>query len=148
MTKEEMLSAMASLQGTHIAQMEKIKSAIAGKDIQNPTALGKLECECGIWFHKHEEQIKNILSLQLFERLDKNHEQWHVDYENIYNLFFKEEKKKGFFSKIINVSKSDMMKLDKAKLYFSELEKDTQELLNTSEIALRRVSALSEKKFS
>ena len=40
------------------------------------------------------------------------------------------------------------MKLDKAKLYFSELQKDTEELLAISDSAIRRVSALSDSKFS
>ena len=147
MRKEEMIDAIENAKSLHLEQMQKIKSEMAGNKIENPTALGKMDCDCGLWFHANEKIMKDILGLQLFERLDKNHEQWHYDYKNIFNLFFKEEKK-GFFSKIIAASKSDMMKIDKAKLYFSELQKDTNELLKTSDIALRRVAALSEKKFS
>jgi len=147
MRREDMIAAIENAKDVHLEQMQKIKSEMAGKKVDNPTALGKMECDCGLWFHANEKIMKDILGLQLFERLDKNHEQWHVDYENIYNLFFKEEKK-GFFSKIIGTSKANMMKIDKGKLYFSELKKDTQELLNTSEIALRRISALSGSKFS
>jgi len=148
MRKEDMIEAIEDAKNLHLEQMQKIKSEMAGKKVENPTALGKMECECGLWFHANEKIMIDILGLQLFERLDKNHEQWHVDYENIYNLFFKEEGKKGFLSKIIAATSSDMMKIDKGKLYFSELQKDTKELLKTSEIALRRVAALSNSKFS
>ena len=148
MRKDEMIAAINNAKEVHLEQMKKIKAEIAGKDIENPTPLGKMECECGLWFHANEKIMKDILGLQLFERLDRNHEQWHKDYENIYNLFFKEEKKKGFLSKIMTSSKKNMLKIDKAKLYYSELKKDTEELLNTSDIALRRVAALNESKFS
>jgi len=147
MTKSEMLQAIENAKQLHLEQMNKIASEIAGKKVQNPTALGKMDCECGIWFHAHEKEMKNVCGLQLFERLDKSHEKWHLDYANIYNLFFKEEKK-GLFSKIIGSSSNNEMKLDKAKLYFSELQKDTDELLSVSQSALRRVSALSDSKFS
>ena len=147
MTKVEMVQAIENAKHVHLEQMDKIESEIAGKKVENPTALGKMDCECGIWFHAHEKEMKNICGLQLFERLDKSHEKWHIDYANIYNLFFKEEKK-GLFSKIIGSHKISEMKLDKGKLYFSELQKDTDELLSASESALRRVSALSDSKFT
>ena len=147
MTKTEMLDAIENAKHIHLEQMNKIKLEIAGKEVKNPTALGKMDCECGIWFYAHETEMKNVCGLQLFERLDKSHERWHMDYANIYNLFFKEEKK-GLFSKIIGFGKQNEMKLDKAKLYFSELQKDTEELLSVSDSAIRRVSALSESKFS
>jgi len=147
MTKTEMLQAIENAKHIHLEQMNKIKLEIAGKEVQNPTALGKMDCECGIWFYKNEKEMKSVCGLQLFERLDKSHEKWHIDYANIYNLFFKEEKK-GLFSKIMGSGKRNEMKLDKAKLYFSELQKDTAELLSVSDSAIRRVSALKESKFS
>ena len=147
MTKAEMLHAIENAKHIHLEQMNKIKLEISGKEVQNPTALGKMDCECGIWFYAHEKEMKNVCGLQLFERLDKSHEKWHIDYANIYNLFFKEERK-GLFSKIIGFGKQNEMKLDKAKLYFSELQKDTEELLSVSDSAIRRVSALKESKFS
>ena len=85
--------------------------------------------------------------MQLFERLDASHEKWHSDYANIYKLFYIEEKK-GLFRKIQESLGSNEMKLDKAKLYYAELKKDTEEILSISDIALRREMALSESKFS
>jgi hypothetical protein len=146
MTKTQMLDALENAKQTHLAQMDKIKAVIAGKEVKHPTALGKMECECGIWFYSHEEQMKQILGLQLFERLDRSHENWHRDYVSIYEIYFKEEKK-GFFAKILGTNKVDDLQRDKAKLYFVELQKDTEELLAISEAAIRRVSALNDSKF-
>jgi len=147
MTKSEMIDAIENAKSIHQEQMHKIESEIAGVKIANPTAPGKMDCECGIWFYKHEKEMQDILGLQLFERLDRGHEKWHIDYINIYNLFFKEEKK-GVFTKIFGSSKVNEMTLDKAKLYYQDLQKDTEELLKVSDSAIRRVSALSDSKFN
>lgn len=146
MTKSEMIAAIENAKEVHLTQMNKIKSEIAGKNIENPTALGKMECECGVWFYEHEKEMKSVLGLQLFEHLDRDHEQWHLDYANIYNLFFK-EKKRGLLSKVLGL-KHDQMTLDRAKIYYRELESDTKALLATADSALRRVHALHESKFS
>jgi hypothetical protein len=91
--------------------------------------------------------MKDILGAQLFERLDKHHEDWHKEYHNIYNIFFKEEKKTGFLAKILKRDRVDSLTLDKAKLYFTELQKSTDELLKASESATRRIMALKDSKF-
>jgi len=149
MTKQEMLDSIENAKKTHLEQMHKIRSVINGKKIENPTALSKRECECGIWFYSHEKVMKDILGAQLFERLDKNHEQWHVEYFNIYNIFFKkEQKKRGLLSKVLKRDKIDSLTIDKAKLYYSELERSTDELLKVSESASRRVAALKDAKFA
>ncbi len=146
MTKLEMLEAIENAKQVHLAQMDKIKAVIAGKEIKHPTALGKMECACGIWFYSNAQQIKSVLGLQFFERLDRSHENWHRDYVSIYEIYFKEEKK-GFFAKFLGANKVDDLQKDKAKLYFLELQKDTEELLLVSDAAKRRISALNDSKF-
>ena len=142
-----MLDAIENAKQIHVAQMDKIQSVIDGKKVDNPTALGKMDCECGVWFYSNEKRMKEILGAQLFDRLDQYHEKWHRDYVNIYDIYFKEEKK-SFFSKFLGTNQPDEMMRDKAKLYYSELKKDTAELLKASESATRRVAALSDTKFS
>lgn len=149
MTKTEMLDAIEHAKKTHLEQMYKIKKVMKGQEIENPTALSKKECECGVWFYTNEKIMKDILGAQLFERLDKHHEEWHKNYLHIYEIFFKEDtKKKGLISKIFGKDKIDSLTMDKAKLYFSELQNATDELLNASESAMRRVSALKDSKFA
>lgn len=98
-------------------------------------------------FFENEKLFIEILGLQLYKRLDEGHTKWHNDYANIYNLFFKEEKK-GIFSKIFSFSDDKEMIADKAKLYYEELKVDTEELFKITDSALRRVGALSSSKFS
>jgi hypothetical protein len=144
-----MLDAIENAKKIHLQQMQKISAVLDGKKIDNPTALSKMECECGVWFYSNESQMKEILGAQLFERLDTSHEKWHKEYVNIHDIFFKEdEKKRGFLSKILKRDKIDPLLLDKAKLYFIDLQKSTDELLLVSESASRRVSALKDTKFT
>jgi glutamate synthase domain-containing protein 1 len=127
--------------------MYKIESLLNGKDVKNLPAIGKLECDCGIWFYANKDFMINILGAQLFEKLDSLHERWHIEYAKIYEIFFNKEKKKGLLSKLLGINKIDPLQLDKAKLYYVELTQTTEELLKVSDTAERRVSALNESKF-
>ncbi|MDQ7042227.1 MAG: CZB domain-containing protein [Sulfurimonas sp.] len=147
MTKEEMVKSIEHAKEMHLEQMLKIEFEIDGKIVEKRPALGKMDCECGIWFHSHEKEMKTILGMQFFERLDKYHEEWHRSYANIYKMF-EENEKKSLFSKLLGSSESEAMQRDKEKLYYSELQTDTQELLKAADAAIRRVSALKEDKFS
>ncbi len=140
-----MVEAIESAKQTHIQQMKNIEEKIAGKMVTDSTALGKTECACGVWFYSHEKEMKEILGMQFFERLDKHHEQWHMSYASIYKMFTQE--KKGFFSKLLHSDESESMRMDRAKLYYSELQKDTEELIKSADAAIRRILALPESKF-
>ena len=115
MKRAEMLWALENAKSVHLKQMDKVKAELAGKKVANPTALSKMECECGIWFYENEKMMIDFLGENLYGRLDKNHDEWHTNYTNIYNVFFKEERKKGIFSKIIGSSKEEKVKLKKAE---------------------------------
>jgi hypothetical protein len=147
MTKEEMIDAIENAKEMHMNQMLKIESEISGKKVTHKTALEKMDCKYAIWFHSHEKVIKEILGMQFFERLDKHHKAWHHSYANIYKMFLEDEKK-GFFSKLLGSSESTSMKMDKAKLYYSELQEDTGELIKAADTAIRRVRALQTSKFT
>lgn len=147
MKKTEMLQAIESARDTHKKQMDKIKDIIKGKDVEKPTALGKMECECGQWFYSNKDIMTKILGHQLFERLDKIHEQWHKDYSRVYEIHQKQQKKKaGFLSKVFNARMSSLDS-DKLKLYYKELSQITDDMFREADTALRRVAALPESKF-
>jgi hypothetical protein len=141
-----MLEAIESLKNIHLAQMNKIENAMDSKEVQNPTPIGKMECDCASIIYENDQQLQYLLGAQLHDKLDIAHENWHKDYFKIYEIFFKEKKKKGFFSKFVS-QKIDPMVLDKAKLYYSELELSTKEFLNVAEVVKRRLNALPESKF-
>ena len=147
MTREEMLDALDSARDTHKRQMEKIQQMIRGKFVEKPTELRKMECECGQWFYANKDIMIKILGHQLFDRLDKIHEQWHQDYSRVYEIYQnKQNRSNGFLSKVIQKN-NDTLENDKLKLYYKELSEITQEMMREADTAIRRVSALPESKF-
>ncbi|MGB3962461.1 MAG: hypothetical protein WBK95_09530, partial [Sulfurimonas sp.] len=74
------------------------------------------------------------------------HAKWHMEYVRLFEIFF-QNKKQGFFSKVLGTSKVSDMDLDRAKLYYSELEATTNELLTALGVSERRLGALNESLF-
>ena len=147
MNKSQMLLAIESAKKIHLEQMDKIQSALNEKEVEHPTPLNKMQCDCGVWFYENEAILKDILGAQLFERLEKHHDDWHREYEKIYAVLFQQDNAQGFFAKLLQSKTKDSLVLDKARVYFCDLQKKSEILLHVSESAIRRVAALSESKF-
>ena len=147
MNKEKTLESIQNARKAHETQMSKIKSAIDGEVVENPTAVAKTKCAFGIWLYDDENHLRNILGSLFYDKLEQLHGKWHSEYIRIFEILFQKTQKKGFFSKIIGTSKVDEMELDKAKLYYSELQVTTQELLHALAASERRLTALNESKF-
>jgi len=146
MTKEQTLAAIKKAKETHEIQMQKIEAAINGKEISDPTAVEKTKCEFGKWLYDPQNHMQEIIGSQFYTNLDFEHEKWHREYARIFNILFK-EKKKGLFSKLLGKPSVDPLEIDKAKLYYSELQETTAQLLKALASTERRVSALQETKF-
>jgi|GEM_PF-1482608 hypothetical protein len=147
MDKTKTLESLQNARKAHLSQMAKIEAAMSDHDVDNPTAVAKTKCEFGQWLYAEENHVKEILGAQFYENIETLHGQWHAEYIRIFDIFFKDNKKKGFFSKIIGGHKHDEMEIDKAKLYYSELQVTTNALLKALDSSERRVSALNESKF-
>ena len=147
MNKEQTLEAINRAKLAHMTQMEKIKAAIDGEKVDNPTAVVKTACDFGKWIYSEEPHLKKILGSLFYDNLEMTHGKWHSEYVSVFNILFKDEKR-GFFSKLIGSSSVDEMEMDKAKLYYSELEATTTELLRVIASCERRVNAMNELKFT
>jgi hypothetical protein len=147
MTKSETLEAIKKAKEAHELQMQKIKTAIDGKEVDNPTALKKTECTFGQWLYNDDSQIKEIIGEQFYSILDGEHSKWHAEYRKIHEILFSDTKKKGLFSGLLKKKSIDPMELDKVKLYYMELEDTTASLLQILASCKRRVSALPTSKF-
>ncbi len=146
MDKETTLESIQNARKAHETQMMKIKATIASGNVDEPTAVVKTECAFGHWLYGNENYLRDILGALFYENMETLHAQWHAEYLRIFQIFFKEEKK-SFFSKMMGASKVSDMEVDKAKLYYSELEATTKELLKALGSCERRVGALPKSKF-
>ena len=147
MTKEKTLDAIKYAKEAHKEQMANIKFLIEGKHIDNLTPVSKMKCAFGQWFYKDDQNIKNILGVQFYDNLDSIHEAWHMQYAKIHAIFVS-EKEEGFFSKLFKTHKISALELEKAKVYYKELEEITKDLLKVLDASQRRTQALSPSKFS
>jgi len=147
MTKEQTLAAIKKAKEAHEMQMQKIEAAIEGKEITDPTTIEKTKCDFGKWLYNPENHMKEIIGSQFYTNIDFEHEKWHREYAKIYKILFKDQKKKGLFSKLLGKSSIDPLEIDKVKLYYAELKETTEQLLKALASAERRVSALQETKF-
>lgn len=146
MDKEKTLESIQNARKSHEAQMSKIKAAIDGEKVDDPTVVAKTKCAFGEWLYDDENHLRDILGSLFYDKMEVLHAKWHSEYFRIFEIFFKDEKK-SFFSKILRSSKVSEMDLDKAKLYYSELEITTQELLKALGSSERRIYALPESRF-
>ncbi len=146
MDKEKTIEAIVNARKAHENQMKKIVALLNGKEVENPTAVSKTECDFGKWLYEGDNHLKEILGTLFYTNLETLHARWHVEYSRLFEIFFK-PKKKGFFSKAFGSKKVAEMDMDKAKLYYSELEATTAELLKAIASSQRRIEALKESKF-
>ena len=147
MRKQDMIDAIENARQIHQNQMDKVRIIVRGEDVDEPTPLGKMECECGQWFYGNKEMMIKVFGHQLFERLDALHEKWHVEYSRIYEIYLEHQKRKeGAIGKLFFKNLNHKQK-EKLGLYYRELKDVTKELMAVTESALRRVLALQESKF-
>lgn len=146
MNKENTIKSIQDVRKHHEIQMQKLEMLVNGKNVTGITPALKSECNFGKWFYSHDNHIEEIIGLQFYENLEKLHSAWHRQYIIIYNAIFS-DKQKGFFSKLLGSSKVDTLKLDKAKVYLSELKGTSEKLLQALDASNRRITALSDTKF-
>lgn len=146
MNKQETLAAMEKAKTSHEAQMAKIETLLDGLEVNQPTPIAKIDCSFGKWLYGEENHLEDLLGVQFYTKLDKQHEEWHSQYIKIYNIFFK-DKKSGFFAGLLGKNKVDDLLIDKAKMYFTELQPISVELVQTMDASHRRITAMSDAKF-
>lgn len=146
MTKQQTLDSIQTARQNHETQMEKINALVSGKTIVDPTSVSKRECAFGKWIYDDAQHLREILGAQFYEKLESLHGKWHEQYYKIYEIFFTKPKP-GLLFKVLKLNKVSPLEMDKAKLYFAELQQNTQDLLNMLSISERRVMALSDSKF-
>ncbi|MFT7003051.1 MAG: hypothetical protein ACJAWW_000385 [Sulfurimonas sp.] len=146
MDKYTTLESIINAKKIHEVQMTKIKASINGVIVKAPTQTSKEKCAFGNWLYDEQYHLREILGSMFYDKIETLHARWHIEYLKIFEIFFK-ERKKGFFNKMLGTSKVSTMELDKAKMYYFELEATSKELFKALESSQRRIAALAESKF-
>jgi len=146
MNKAHTVQSIINIIKDHNLKMRIIQDALKGQKIYETIPKEPKLCIFTIWLKDGDNHFKEILGTLFFGNLKKLHTQWYSEYIKIYNIFFKEEEK-GILSRLLHAPKANEMDIDRAKLYYLDLEKYSQELLHSLASSKRRLEALNETKF-
>jgi hypothetical protein len=151
MKKEEILNHLRAAKAAHVKWVQKAKLLINGVDVKEDSIpVDSTECNFGKWFYK-EGQILNALSnnpLECMQKIESLHFEIHNTYLHIFNIYFSEEKKGGFFSKLFNLKRKKLsqVEIELAQQHYAKLEGISVELLDEINRLERRLVAVADEK--
>lgn len=151
MTKEEVLTHLRSAKAAHIKWVQKAKLLINGVEIKEGSIpVDSTECHFGKWFYS-DGQILNALSnnpLECMSKIEGLHFALHDKYLHIFNIYFSESKKGGFFAKLFGFKRKKVSDAEHtiAESYYAEMEAISKELLDEISRLERRLIAVSDEK--
>ncbi len=143
MNKEQTLESLELAKRYHIFQMDKVEALIKGKDMGELPSVYKTGCNFGKWLYDDENRLKPLLGSIFYKELDSIHSQWHLEYRQLYLIFFTEPDKDGISEK----KKVKSIDIDKAKFYYSEMQTTSSKLIKSLSSCKRRLEALGADRF-
>ena len=153
MTKEDVLGHLRAAKSAHIKWVQKAKLLINGVDVkEDAIPVDSTECNFGKWFYS-DGQILNALSnnpLECMQTIERLHFELHDTYLYIFNIYFSQEKKGGFFAKLFGLKQRVVTHVEEqlAHEYYVKMENISHELLEEINRLERRLIAVSEEKIS
>jgi len=151
MTKEEILDQLGAAKTAHIKWVEKAKLLINGLDIkENAIPVKSTDCQFGKWFYG-DGQVLGTLSnnpMECMHEIENLHFNLHDIYLNIFNIYFSEDKKQGFFAKLLGLKRKQPSpsEIELAKNYYEKMENVSTKLLDEISRLERRLIAVSDEK--
>jgi len=152
MKKEEIIDHLRAAKAAHIKWVQKAKLLINGIDInEDAIPIDSTECKFGKWFYS-DGQVLNSLSnnpMECMQSIEGLHFSLHDKYLQIFNIYFSQEKKAGFFAKLFGIKRKKELsqeEIDKSKKYYDEMEAISKDLLEEINRLERRLVAVSEDK--
>ncbi|MDF1876370.1 CZB domain-containing protein [Sulfurimonas sp. SAG-AH-194-L11] len=151
MKKEDVLGHLRAAKTAHIRWVQKAKLLINGIDVEESSIpIDSTECKFGKWFYS-DGQMLNALSnnpLECMKSIEDLHFALHDKYLSIFNVYFAQSKKAGFFAKMFGFNKKTISDAEHtlAQSYYEEMEKISHELLDEINRLERRLIAISDEK--
>ncbi|MFT7859759.1 MAG: CZB domain-containing protein [Sulfurimonas sp.] len=151
MKKEEVLEHLRAAKSAHIKWVQKAKLLINGVEVKEDSIpVDSTECKFGQWFYS-DGQILNSLSnnpLECMQSIEKLHFDLHDQYLKIFNIYFSEEKKGGFFAKLFGFKRKTISSTEHelAETYYHEMAEISKKLLDEINRLERRLIAIPEEK--
>ncbi len=131
--------------------IDKAKNLIAGtKNDQGVLPVEIRESEFGKWFYNEGQKLKKLSNnpLECMKNIEILHKQLHDRYYEIYHIYFSEEKKAGFFSKLMGAKRQNLTKEEEEHVaaLFHNMETHSKEFIDEVERLERRLEAVAQEK--
>lgn len=151
MKKEEVLGHLRSAKSAHIKWVQKAKLLINGIDIEEGSIpIDSTECKFGKWFYSDGQMLNSLSNnpLECMQKMESLHFALHDIYLKIFNIYFAEAKKVGFFVKLFGFKRKKISEAEHtlAEDYYETMEKVSQDLLDEINRLERRLIAISDEK--
>ena len=151
MNKDETLKSLENAKIELIRFVEIAKIMASGIEPENkilPTT--PRETKFGKWFYTDGQKLKTLSNnpLECMDNIESLHEKFYEKYHEIYDVYYSEENKSGFFSKIFKPKQKVLTdsELQHVKQEFAVMEKTAKKLLEEISRLQRRLVAVSEEK--
>ena len=149
MTKNEILEQLRAAKTAHISWVQKAKMLINGVKMEkNAIPVNSTECRFGKWFYGDAQKLNALPTnpLECMQNIESLHFKLHDIYLNIFKIYYQEDKKQGFFSKLFGKKKRITdAEQELAETYFKELEATSKALLEEINRMERRILVIPDK---
>ena len=151
MKKEDVIGHLRAAKAAHIKWVQKAKLLINGVDVQEDAIpVDSTECKFGKWFYSDGQMLNSLSNnpLECMQKVETLHFQLHDNYLKIFNIYFSQDKKKGFFSKFFGSKRKELSDAETqlAHDHYEKMEEISKELLEEISRLERRLVAVSEEK--
>ena len=152
MEKEEVLERLRSAKEADVKWVQKAKMLIDGIDMEEDAIpVDSKECKFGKWFYSDGQILKNLSNnpMECMLSIEKLHLSLHEKYKQIFDLYFSQEEKAGFFAKLFGGKKKKELsaeELEESRQFYKELENISKAFSEEISRLERRLVAVSEEK--
>jgi len=151
MTKEEIIEKLQKAKIADLQWIDKAGNLIAGtKNDQGVLPIETHESEFGKWFHNEGQKLKKLSNnpLECMKNIEILHQKLHGRYYEIYHIYFSEEKKAGFFSKLMGAKRQNLTQEEEKHVteLLSDMQRDSKEFITEVERLERRLEAVTQEK--
>jgi hypothetical protein len=147
MKKKDVIEAIDHAYEYHVEQMEKVTLLVKGDKVKNMPPKEKDECEFGHWLYGSAKRIKRLLGIQFYSNMELIHEFWHIQYEKIYDVYYKDKKDRILTKLLGSRRRLSKEEFEEVQHYYKDIKRATKDLLGALDASKRRIIALKESVF-
>ena len=153
MEKENIIENLQKAKLSNLQWIDRANSLISGTKKDTGTVpIEEKESEFGQWLYGEGELLKKLSNnpLECMKSIEVLHQHIHKNYFKIYHIYFSDEKKAGFFSKLMGAKRQEVNTNEEkeAKLLLESLEQYANDLMKELERLERRIEAVGQEKLN